>query len=262
MAAASARAEQSRVQPHGIVFYLDGAGGGGLFLNWGREIKRGLRDGGYLGEFEDYDWQTGLGPLVDHALSEEQKRVSARKLAREIESYMATRPGEPVHIIGLSAGTAVLVYALEELPADRQVDNVVLLSSSLDAQHDLTRALRRVRGKMYTYTSKYDPILNSVVPMMGTADREFRVRDIAGLQGFAVPANATADTRQLYGKVVHVPWRTEFARYGNFGSHTGATNASFVQRHIAPLLKPAKSPATRPAPPQAQTIWPWPRAGR
>jgi hypothetical protein len=167
-------------------------------------------------------------------------------------------PGGEIRLtlIGLSAGTAVLVYALEALPAGKQVDTVVVLSSSMAAGHDLTEALRHVRGKLYAFGSQHDPVLNAVIPMVGTADREFRLTDVAGLRGFHMPSDAGPETQSLYSKVVNVLWRSEFARYGNLGTHTGATTPDFVARVITPLLKNSSS-TQAPALRRAKTPAPW-----
>jgi pimeloyl-ACP methyl ester carboxylesterase len=163
---------------------------------------------------------------------------------------MDARPGSPVHLIGLSAGTVVLVYTLEALPKNYQVQTAILIGSSVRADYDLTQALHRVRGRMYVFASKYDPLLNSLVPAVGTADRSFTGRSVAGLEGFVLPSGAGKETRAQYAKVGNVHWRPEFARYGHAGSHTGATSREFVRHYIAPLLRrPATPPATRPAPP-------------
>jgi thioesterase domain-containing protein len=44
-----------------------------------------------------------------------------REVSGEIQRFRQGQPGAPVHLIGLSAGTAVLVYALKELPPDVKV---------------------------------------------------------------------------------------------------------------------------------------------
>lgn len=237
----------ARPEP-GRVYYFDGAGGGGL-LNWGRSIRRGLERGGFRGDFEEIKWQTGLGPLVDHGLSEESKRDEAREAVGEIVAYMDRHPDAPVHLLGLSAGTAVLLHVLELLPEKRAVDQVVLLSSSVSSDYDLSRALLRVRGRMYVFTSEHDPLLSTLVPMVGTADRDFPWGGAAGLRGFHPPRPA-APQRSLYAKLVHVPWRPSFARYGNLGSHTGPTNSDFVARFIEPLLQGAtgRRVSSRPSP--------------
>ena len=73
---------------HGVVFYCDGAGGGGI-TNWGPGVRRGLKDAGFTGTFDEFPWETGLGVLADQTESVAAKRVQARKLAGQIKSYKA-----------------------------------------------------------------------------------------------------------------------------------------------------------------------------
>lgn len=125
--------------------------------------------------------------------------------------------------MGLSAGTAVVLYALEALPESYQVDGAFLLSASVSANYDLTKALRRVKNRMYVFTSAKDGVLRNFVPMVGTADRERGSATTAGLRGFRIPANASEDTQVLYAKVVHVHWSHEMQKVGHRGWTTSCT---------------------------------------
>jgi pimeloyl-ACP methyl ester carboxylesterase len=219
----------------GYVYYLDGAGGGGL-MNWSGGVREGLVAAGYAGAGEMFRWQTGLGVVADQTSSKSYKWEKARKLAAEIRAYKSAHPAAPVTLIGLSAGTAVAALALEALPPDTQVANVVLLSGSLSADHDLTKALQRVAGRMYVTTSKRDAVLGFLVPISGTADRSSRPADVIGNQGPRMPANATPETRRQYAKVVEVPWTPRFEQYGDNGGHLDTVKARFVEAVVAPLV--------------------------
>lgn len=234
---------QNRMAPdipgeHGITYYLDGAGGGSLVTDWGRGVKAGLARGGYRGEFREFRWQTGLGVMADQVSSVDYKRSKAKALADEIVRYTRTHPGQPINLMGLSAGTAVAVYTLEALPEWCAVDNVVLLGSSVDANYDLTRALRHIEDHIYVFTSSRDAVLGFLVPISGTADRDYSGRDIAGLTGFKTPARSSHETRMLYTKVVNVRWQPKYKAAGDFGGHTDATRPAFVAQFITPLLVP------------------------
>jgi len=223
---------------HGIVYYLDGAGGGGLVTNWGRGVKRGLDEAGYTGEFRTFRWETGLGVVVDQEESVRYKKDKAAALAAKIRQDRQANPHSPIHLIGLSAGSAVVVYTLEALAGDCSVDTVVLLGASLAADYDLTAALRHVKGELYVFTSDHDEVLRMLVPVTGSADRRYVGADLAGLRGFHMPPGASAETRRLYAKVTNIAWEHEFAKDGDLGGHTGATRPRFVQHYIAPLLIP------------------------
>lgn len=226
---------QHDVDIHGVVFYLDGAGGGGA-KDWGKSFERGLRDAGYNADFQGFRWQTGLGVGVDQTASVEFKRRKGAELAAIIRDYVDHHPGTPVHIAALSAGTAVAAFALEELPEDRAVDNVVFLGASLSSHYDMTEALKRVRGRVTVFTSEKDKVLGKLVPISGTADRRFCGACAAGLKGLHLPADASAASRALYAKVENVSWTPSFASAANYGGHTDAVNPRFVREYIAPVL--------------------------
>jgi hypothetical protein len=130
----------------------------------------------------------------------------------------------------------VVVFALEALPEQCEVENAFLLSPSVSADYDLTRALGSVRHRMYVFTSKNDSVLRYLVPMVGTADRASGGATTAGLYGFRTPVRSSADTPVQYAKLVHVHWNRELARKGHAGGHTDVVSAQFVREYIAPLV--------------------------
>lgn len=220
----------------GYLYYLDGAGGGGIVSNWAGGVRQGLLDAGYPGAGEIFRWNTGLGVVADQDSSVEYKRSKAVECARSVQQYVQEHPGAPVTLIGLSAGTAVTVFVLEALPQSCLVENVILCGASIASDYDLTRALQRVRNRMYVFTSEKDGVLAFLVPMAGTADRQAGTVPSAGLRGFQMPGRASAETRKEYAKLVHIRWKPEFLREGNLGGHTDTVKAPFVQQHIAPLI--------------------------
>lgn len=227
--------------PAARVYYLDGAGGGGAIVSWAREFERGLRAADTKFDFENFAWQTGLGASADQAASVEYKRRKAQDLASRITAFHAGHPNVPIHLAGLSAGTAVVLYTLEALPDSCRVESVILVGSSVSAKYDLTRALQRVRDRMYVFTSQKDAVLNVLVPVTGTADREYTGREIAGLCGFKYVAPRAAGEKNPGGTLVHIPWKPEFKKTGNHGGHTDFVKADFVRAEIAPLLVPSRA---------------------
>jgi hypothetical protein len=238
---AATGADRAERMTRGYVYYLDGAGGGGI-TNWSGGVRRGLRAAGYDGAGEMFSWQTGLGVLPDQEASNKYKRGKAAKLAQKMVKYHRQYPKAPMNLMGLSAGTVIAVFTLEELPPDIMVENVILLSGSLSAPYDLTQALRHVRGKVYVSTSHRDPVLGGLLPLAGTADRGSGTNATIGVEGPRLPRGASSETRSLYAsKLVVVPWKQEFARYGNHGGHTDTVAGPFVERYVAPLIKTTSS---------------------
>ena len=206
------------------VIFLDGAGWSGSH----HRIRAGLRAAGYRGRVEDYPWSSLLGPGPDHFLVA-RKKAKGRQLAERIEKIRAKHPDDPIYLMGLSAGTAVVVFALEQLPPGMYVDHVVLFSPSMSDRHDLTKALQHVRGRLYATCSKYDGILAGVaVNADGVSGRP------AGVQGLRMPSGVKR--YDLYARVVNLPWRPAYAGFGWNGGHTSVTTKDFVQRVIAPRI--------------------------
>jgi hypothetical protein len=235
-----------------ITYYLDGAGNYGF----GKEtVPLGLMDGGYNGKIEHFIWTSYLGPLTDQIVSP-VNRMRAQQLANKIRDYIDGHPRATVNIIGLSAGSGIAIFALERLPMKYRVDNVIMLSSSLSARYDLSRALRRVRGGIYFFWSPNDPILGSLVPIVGTVDGE-HTSQVAGAVGAKLPPAVSREERQLYTKVHNVRWYTNEIGGPFKLQHAGTTDRTFVHDMVAPIIVRGKSrqetpashrPTTHPAP--------------
>lgn len=221
---------------YGYLYYFDGAGGGTANKDWSEGVKDGLLAGGYPGAGEMFTWETGNGLIADQNASVKFKRSKARKAARRIRQHVKANPGLPLHMLGFSAGTAVAVFALEALPETVQVDEVVLLGTSISQNYDLTKALKRVKGHVYVYTSTRDRMLGFLMPFTGTADRKFADPG-AGITGFVLPAGATAETRKLYAeKIITIPWTAKLEKHGNYGHHFDNLNMKFIRDNVAPLF--------------------------
>lgn len=227
-----------------LVIVLDGAGWSGSTSR----IRGGLRAAGFEGRVQSYPWSTLLGPASDHLLVE-HKRRKGRDLAEFIQARRLYRPDDPIHLMGLSAGTAVVVFALEALPRGTTVDNVILFAPSISETYDLSDAMAHVRGFLYATSSSTDGILEGV-----TVAADGAVTEPAGLHGFRIPARIKC--YDCYTRVVNLPWRAVYADLGWKGSHTGATSEDFVRDVIAPrVLSTGSRPLNRPLASPALSKW-------
>lgn len=239
---------------HGKTIYVGGAGNIGPFGTG--EIGAALLMAGYDGQYEPFIWQSGRGAFSDQTAINRNQRI-AISLAERLKRYIEAYPNAPLDIIALSAGCGITAFALEQLPPNYHVNNVVFLGCSLSNRYDLRPALNHIRGGLYVYTSSSDLVLNQIVPRTGTVDRR---RDLAaGLNGFIPPTNLSEDGRRLYRKVVQIPWRREFMKYGWMGQHLDSVNYRFIRHEVAgrlatpPLLtfgpapRLARHPTTQPA---------------
>jgi pimeloyl-ACP methyl ester carboxylesterase len=209
-----------------VIFYCEGAG---WYASSG-SVEAGLRAAGYKGRFKNYVWGSHLGAGTDHLINARSGRV-ARGLSRRIEAARKADPDAPIHVMGLSAGTAVVLSALEQLAERIRVDNVVLVAPSVSARHNLRRAMRHVRGRLYATHSPHDGILRGLV-----VNADGLRGPAAGRTGFRMSAGADAATRAAYDRVINLPWRSGYIAYNNNGGHTEGTGALFVEAVIAPRI--------------------------
>jgi pimeloyl-ACP methyl ester carboxylesterase len=217
---------------YGKVYYLDGAGNLGFGKN---TVPKALKSSGFRGDVENITWTSYTGPLGDQMI-----RINARyrseQMTQRIIDYRRRYPDKPIYIIGLSAGTGVGVWAVEQLPEGMRVDSMVLLGSSLSTNYDLTKCLKHVKNKVYVLSSPNDTILKTFIPVTGTIDGSYMVQP-AGLAGMYPPDNLSQEELDLYKeKVVNVPWHPTFARLDNDGGHTAATRYRFLKYFIIPRL--------------------------
>lgn len=220
----------------GCVFYFDGAGGGTRKSNYAEGVVQGMLEAGYQGAGELVSWETGKGLMADQDASVAFKREKAREGSAKIQAYQKSHPGKPVNLLGFSAGTAEVVFALEMLPESTPADHVVLLGTSLSHDYDLTEALKRVKDKLYIFTSTHDRMLGTLMPLSGTADRKFNDPG-AGIKGFVLPAGASSATRKLYAdKIVTIPYSKDFRKDQDKGRHFDNVKKEFIRDEVAPLL--------------------------
>lgn len=220
--------------PHarnGIVFYCPGAGN----MDFGDlGVRNGLNRAGFTGQVATFTWTIApLNPAIDQTLRFNAK-LRAKLLSGIIRDYINKYPGAPVSLIGLSAGSGVGLWALEGLPEGYKIDNVVFLGSSLHYECDLSKALRHVRGKLYNYFSPHDAILAGPMKVFGSIDGVFG-EDGAGAVGFSGPT--------VTDRVVNIPWRPEYQKYGNYGGHTDGTSADFIYSIVSKnILRKGEAP--------------------
>jgi pimeloyl-ACP methyl ester carboxylesterase len=212
----------------GLVVCLSGSG---RMMNEIRSVRRGLAEGGVDCAIEAFEWSRFMLDLT----SVEKKKTLASRLARRIETYQKVYPGRPVHLVGVSSGAGLVVWALENLTPGHRVASAVFIASSLSRTYDLTAALGRLDGFAYNFHSPMDVVSGASV-VVRTVDGRHGVA--AGLSGFVLPEGADEQTRAAYNeKLVQVGWTPGDAMTGNVGDHLGATRPAYVRKHIAPLVR-------------------------
>ncbi len=224
----------AQVDPEKRVVFLDGAG----YFGGGPSVSRGLRMAGYDGEFRGFVWTSFLLWGADHLIAA-RSDLNANNLSGYIQRYYRDHPDGTLTVMGLSAGCSVILNALERLPDGCEVANVVLFQPSVSASRNLVPALGHIRGKLYATCSRKDALLAALGV---NADGE--PGPPAGRSGFRIASGLSAKQRRVYTKVVNLPWRSQYKKYGWNGGHVGSTNRKFVKHMIASrIMEPSRPSA-------------------
>ena len=137
--------------------------------------------------------------MADHA----NQLAAGNRLACQVANYRQTYPDRNVYLIGHSAGCAVVLAALDQLPPD-SIDRAILLAPSVCVSYDLRPALRAARGIDVFYSGEDRWILGACMWLVGTADRVLARTDSAiqgGGESIIAPRPRTLQ-RCLHGRNV------------------------------------------------------------
>lgn len=239
--AANAKAEVVAGKPRSYVLHLPGIGGRrGL----DRALARGLTAGGFDAS-DCYDW-TANDPGLNALRAIERNHGQALRVANMITTFARKNPGVRIHLVAHSGGTGIAAWALEALPPDVRVYNLVLLASALSPDYDLSEALKHVEHRAYAFTSVNDTLILKVgTQLLGTIDGKKVAA--GGWGGFVVPDGAD---EEQYAKFVQYPYDPAWLKYDNIGDHVGPMLTPFAQNVLSPLMladvEPPRSPTTRP----------------
>jgi len=216
---------------------------------------KALEEGGVAEHIPLYDWtchDAGLDALEAH----DRNHFEAAKVAKILSARAAFDHTGKIILTAESAGAGVAIWALERLPADVQVDDVLLVAAAISPGYDLSASLKHVRGKLYYFSSTQDwYTLGWCTSIFGTMDG--KKSKSAGFVGFTRPPEA--DPGQ-YAKLVEIKYDPSWAKWGDLGGHTGALSVSFARKFIAPMLVqaeqdsnplPTQGPVAGAAPPAA-----------
>ncbi len=214
------------------VYVADGAGN---FQIASRTLQSVVQADHYPLQVVPFNWSHGYGRVVADQVGYTHARMEGRRLANEVCSYHAAHPEIPIYLVGHSAGSAVVLAALENLPPG-VVDRALLLSPSLSTTYDLRQALSAAQRGIYVYYSTHDYwYLGLITGVLGTSDRRWTAS--SGRYGFEVQDQCAGVN--WYGKLYQRSWQPPDAKLGNYGGHYGNYQPEFLRAYIIPLLQPS-----------------------
>ncbi len=221
---------------HGLIIILPGIEGCSSVND---SIARGLVAGQLSHAIQIIDWRRfrPWNPL--HLAMQRHNRTQARVVAELIVNYQRNFPGQPVHLIGHSAGAGMALFVLEQLREDQAVTSVTLLSAAISRRFDVERLLGRTTAGIWNFYSPLDlPTVGIGTMLFGTMDRRHAVS--AGALGFLTQNRSSMfseDSQQQRPRLNQIPYQKSMARSWNFGGHFGSTNAVFVRDNIVPICR-------------------------
>ena len=219
---------------HGLIIILPGIEGCSSVND---SIARGLVAGQLSHAIRIIDWRRfrPWNPL--HLAMQRHNRTQARAVAELIINYQRDFPGQPVHLIGHSAGAGMALFVLEHLTKDKAITSVTLLSAAVSRRFDVERLLDRTTAGIWNFYSPFDlPTVGIGTMLFGTMDRRHAVS--AGALGFLTQNRKSMSSEELrQPRLNQIPYQRGMAKSWNFGGHFGATNAVFVRDKIVPICR-------------------------
>jgi pimeloyl-ACP methyl ester carboxylesterase len=202
-------------------------------------VTRGIKEGGFDGEIEIYDW-TANDPGVGALLAFDRNHKEAQVISDILAKHHVAQPDSKIYLLAHSGGCGLAIWALEDLPADVKIQNLVMMSPAVSPGYDLTAALKHVNGHIYVFSSLADLfVLGTGTRLLGTIDGV--KTDAAGRVGFTKPP--TADAAQ-YAKLVSIPYDIAWFKFNDYGDHIGGMTRLFGRHVIEPLMLQNKMPPT------------------
>jgi len=183
-----------------------------------------FRDAGVEQAIEVMEW----APFLLHIVLPDQAYALHRQFAEaeadRLVAYMRAHPDCPVTLLGFSGGTMIALMVAEAMPEGMHVDSVILMSSPITREYDLTKSLQGARQIMH-YWSPWERVPRLVALAFPLLDNEFG--DPAASFGFAFQ----------HERLIQLEWTPEMLRYFHAGDHMNYwINVPWIRDFIAPFV--------------------------
>ncbi|GJM23694.1 MAG: hypothetical protein DHS20C16_01090 [Phycisphaerae bacterium] len=206
-----------------------GVEGGPLALS---EARRAIRDGGVESRIRTHDYGRPFG-LFANLMAYDSNRDAAANIATQIVEYRVKHPSTPIDLVGYSGGGGMAVMVAEALPEDVRLRNVVLCQPAISPDYNLSKALRRVDGKLVNMYAPNDWFMLGLgTSLFGTMDRQYV--EAAGKNGFTEPL--VLDDPELAEHFLQQKWTPDLIMKGHGGMHTGILSYGWNRETVAPWV--------------------------
>jgi pimeloyl-ACP methyl ester carboxylesterase len=207
-----------------------------LFVIWGfADFCKGLRRAGWQGRAELILWSSHIGALLvfpDLMRPDRQQRF-AEQLAARVDALARAHPNRPIHLVGYSGGTYVVLEAIRRANQPVAITEVILLGAAISPRYPLSTLADRI-ARLHSFHSIADLITGIGPAIFGCCDR--RWSPAAGTLGFSDPP----------AFVTQHAWSLSDIRLGYLGDHFTITSPRFVAKRIAPILQQSNEPKDNP----------------
>lgn len=213
----------------GLVYVFPGIEGNAFWL---AQARRGYRDGGITAEIRQFDWGRPLNTLAN-LTDLEGNRKKAATVAAELTQWRVENPSAPLDVVAYSGGGGMALLALELLPLEMHVRNVVLVQPATSPTYNMVPALARITGRMTHFFSPDDSvILGWGTTTFGTTDRWHG--PAAGKNGFDITAALADETSR--GKFEQIAWSEAWREAGHRGDHVSMLGYRWNRDFVVPAL--------------------------
>ena len=216
-----------------VVFVVDGAGGFQAVPILLRRAWRGRHNApGTIA----VRWQFGLpGEIWTDLCWRRRNERKATEFAEQLVAFGARHTDTTIHIVAYSAGTAIAVWACEQLGSRVKIETLVLACSALSPTYNLGPALRSVE-RCYALVSERDHvILGFGTRVFGTMDRQYV--SAAGRMRFSRPRSLSPQDVGAYDRLREIRWTPNLRAAGNAGGHSGFASVPFLREHMLAILR-------------------------
>jgi len=219
--------------PETAIFVADGAGNFQACSLALREAASRDKPAAFVYTFE---WSHGHGRILADQLDFRYAQTAGRALAQQLEEFHDRLPHCRIFLVGHSAGSSVILSALESVRPD-VVERAFLVAPSVSARYPITVALRNVKQAIHVYYSRHDYYyLGFATHIVGTQDRKW-MEQASGRVGFRFQPS-TPEEQALASKLIQHPWKQSDGHTGHLGGHFGAYQPEFLRRNVLPLTIP------------------------
>jgi pimeloyl-ACP methyl ester carboxylesterase len=178
-------------------------------------------------------WSHGYRRNFKDQIDRAHIQAQGCRLARIIRCVRQSCPGRKLHVMGHSAGAAVVLAAANHLPAD-SIDRIVFLAPTVSSEADLRPALLCALEGIDVFCSKRD-IYGRLTGLTLIGETGRLCPPVAAIQGFCRPAQLP-DPLCLYTKLRHHWWQKDLSWTGYRGTHSGGYARCHLYHFMLPLL--------------------------